>query len=283
MGDAALVLDAIIAEVKELVAGPRGRADGVAAEIARINGGWRNDWAHKTDCDESPLNPYRVLRDLHATLTRRSASTTWSPPTTRAAPATRCRRSGTRPPRSATSAGARRTQLGYGLGLAMGAKIARPEKTCLNVWGDAAIGMTGMDFETAVRENIPILSILLNNFSMAIELPIMKTATEKYRATDISGNYADMAKAFGGYGERVTEVGDIKEAVKRGHCGDGEWAAGAAGVHHQQGDRFTRSSDRRVVMASVWLVRADGGSSPTSSARTITSASAGVLLRICRE
>ena len=44
-----------------------------------------------------------------------------------------------------------------------------------------------MDFETAVRERIPILSILLNNFSMAIELPIMQAATEKYRSTDISG------------------------------------------------------------------------------------------------
>ena len=63
------------------------------------------------------------------------------------------------------------TQLGYGLGLAMGAKLAQPDKLCINVWGDAAIGMTGMDFETAVRERIPILSILLNNFSMAIELP----------------------------------------------------------------------------------------------------------------
>ena len=216
VGDAALVLDAIIAEVKELVAGPRGRADGIAAEIARINGGWRADWAHKTDCDESPLNPYRVLRDLHATLDetvgidnvvathdagspRDQMSPFWNSTT----------------PLSYIGWG-KTTQLGYGLGLAMGAKIARPEKTCLNVWGDAAIGMTGMDFETAVRENIPILSILLNNFSMAIELPIMKTATEKYRATDISGHYADMAKAFGGYGERVTEVADIKDAVKRG-------------------------------------------------------------------
>ena len=59
------------------------------------------------------------------------------------------------------------TQLGYGLGLAMGAKLARPDKLCINVWGDAAIGFTGMDFETAVRERIPIMSILLNNFSIA--------------------------------------------------------------------------------------------------------------------
>jgi acetolactate synthase-1/2/3 large subunit len=108
------------------------------------------------------------------------------------------------------------TQLGYGLGLAMGAKLARLDALCVNVWGDAAIGFTGMDFETAVRERIPILSILLNNFSMAIELPIMKTATEKYRSTDISGHYADMAKAFGGYGERITEPGEIIPAIKRG-------------------------------------------------------------------
>src|SRR3954464_13543415 len=62
---------------------------------------------------------------------------------------------------------------GYGLGLAMGAKLAKPDKLCINVWGDAAIGFTGMDFETAVRERIPIMSILLNNFSMAIELKVM--------------------------------------------------------------------------------------------------------------
>ncbi len=107
------------------------------------------------------------------------------------------------------------TQLGYGLGLAMGAKLAHPDKLCVNLWGDAAIGFTGMDFETAVRERIPILSVLLNNFSMAIELKIMKASTEKYRSTDISGNYADMAKAFGGYGERVTEPAEIVPAIRR--------------------------------------------------------------------
>ena len=84
------------------------------------------------------------------------------------------------------------------------------------MWGDAAIGFTGMDFETAVRERLPILSILLNNFSMAIELPIMPTSTEKYRSTDISGNYAEFAQALGGYGERVTEAASIVGAIERG-------------------------------------------------------------------
>ena len=73
-----------------------------------------------------------------------------------------------------------------------------------------------MDFETAVRERIPILSILLNNFSMAMELPIMPVSTEKYRSTDISGDYAAMARAFGGYGERVTDPAEIVPAIRRG-------------------------------------------------------------------
>ena len=86
----------------------------------------------------------------------------------------------------------------------------------MNMWGDAAIGMTGMDFETAVRERIPIMSILFNNYSMAMEIPVMKISDEKFNSTDISGNYADFAKALGGYGERVTEPGEIIPAIKRG-------------------------------------------------------------------
>jgi thiamine pyrophosphate-dependent acetolactate synthase large subunit-like protein len=96
------------------------------------------------------------------------------------------------------------------------AKLAKPDKLCINVCGDAAIGFTGMDFETAVRERIPIMSTLLNNFSMAIELKVMPISTEKYRSTDISGDYAAMARAFGGYGERITRAEDIVPAIRRG-------------------------------------------------------------------
>jgi acetolactate synthase-1/2/3 large subunit len=98
----------------------------------------------------------------------------------------------------------------------MGAKLACPDRLCINVWGDAAIGFTGMDFETAVREHIPILSILLNNSAMAIELDQMPVATERFRATDISGDYAAFARALGGHGERVTAPDEIVPAIRRG-------------------------------------------------------------------
>ncbi|HEX5528340.1 MAG TPA: thiamine pyrophosphate-dependent enzyme, partial [Methylomirabilota bacterium] len=184
----------------------------VAREIAGLHEEWLATWAPKQNSNDAPLNPYRVLRDLWRTVDVDNTIITHDAgsPRDQLSPFWES----THP---LTYIGwGKTTQLGYGLGLAMGAKLARPESLCVNVWGDAAIGFTGMDFETAVRERIPILSILLNNFSMAIELPIMKTATEKYRSTDISGNYADMAKAFGGYGERITEPGEIIPALKRG-------------------------------------------------------------------
>ncbi|GIX10307.1 MAG: hypothetical protein KatS3mg116_2017 [Elioraea sp.] len=211
IGDAALTLEALIAALKDRIREARDGA-AVAAEIAAVRRPWLERWSAKLDSDAVPLSPYRVIRDLMRTVDVANTIITHDAgsPRDQLSPfwvATE--------PLSYLGWG-KTTQLGYGLGLAMGAKLARPEKLCINVWGDAAIGFTGMDFETAVRERIPILSILLNNFSMAIELKIMQISTEKYRSTDISGDYAAMARAFGGYGERVERPEDIVPAIRRG-------------------------------------------------------------------
>jgi acetolactate synthase-1/2/3 large subunit len=213
IGDAELTLEALVAEVKNrLGGGPRGRQEEVVREIKSVKAEWMAQWLPKLTSDAVPLSPYRVLWDLMHTVDRANTIITHDAgsPRDQLSPFWECVA-----PLTYLGWG-KTTQLGYGLGLMMGAKLAAPEKLCVNVWGDAAIGMTGMDFETAVRERIPILSVLLNNFSMAMELPVMKVATEKYRSTDISGNYADMARAFGGYGERVTQPGQIIPAIQRG-------------------------------------------------------------------
>jgi len=213
IGDAQLTLQALVAAVSDRLGGkPRGRKDAVAHAIKTMKAEWLKQWAPKLTSSQTPLTANRVLSDLMQTVDvpntiithdagspRDQLSPFWEATT----------------PLSYIGWG-KTTQLGTGLGYAMGAKLAHPDKLCINVWGDAAIGMTGMDFETAVRERIPILSILLNNFSMAIELPVMPAATEKFRSTDISGHYADMARAFGGYGERVTDPDQIVAAIKRG-------------------------------------------------------------------
>ncbi len=212
IGDAGLILNALNEAVADRLKGKKREIGAVKAEIADIRKPWFEKWSKKLTSNETPLSPYRVLWDLANTVDvantiithdagspRDQISPFWPAET----------------PMSYIGWG-KTTQLGYGLGLAMGAKLAAPDKLCINVWGDAAIGFTGMDFETAVRERIPILSILLNNFSMAIELKVMPVSTDKYRSTDISGDYAAMARAFGGYGERVTDSAEIVPAIKRG-------------------------------------------------------------------
>ncbi len=209
VGDAALTLDALLAA---LAGEPARDSSGVEAEIAAGMESWLAEWAAKRESGEAPLNPYRVLAELERAVDKKNVVITHDAgsPRDQLSPFWKATE-----PLSYIGWG-KTTQLGYGLGLAMGAKLACPEKLCINVWGDAAIGFTGMDFETAVRERIPILSILLNNFSMAIELKVMPVSTEKFRSTDISGDYAAMARAFGAYGERVTDPGDIQAAIARG-------------------------------------------------------------------
>ncbi len=211
LGDAGLTLDALIAELSQTLKTPRDSRE-VAAEIAALRAGWMAEWRPLLQSAETPLSPYRVIAELMRAVDPRRTIITHDAgsPRDQLSPFWISTE-----PLSYLGWG-KTTQLGMGLGLAMGAKLAKPEKLCINVWGDAAIGFTGMDFETAVRERIPILSILFNNFSMAIELKVMPISTEKYRATDISGDYAAMARAFGGYGERVTDPGEIAQAIGRG-------------------------------------------------------------------
>jgi thiamine pyrophosphate-dependent acetolactate synthase large subunit-like protein len=212
IGDAGLTLDALIAEVKQRLGGrPRGRLADVTRQIATLKTEWLQQWMPRLTSSGTPLSPYRVIWDLMHTVDLANTIITHDAgsPRDQLSPFWE-----TVAPMTYIGWG-KTTQLGTGLGYAMGAKLAQPNKLCINLWGDAAIGFTGMDFETAVRERIPILSVLLNNFSMAIELKVMAIATEKYRSTDISGDYAAMARAFGGHGERVTDPAEIVPAIKR--------------------------------------------------------------------
>jgi acetolactate synthase-1/2/3 large subunit len=211
IGDAKLTLAMLIEACRARLDAPRDSGP-AAREIAEVEAEWLAGWLPLLESDDTPLSPYRVLWELQRTVDVANTIITHDAgsPRDQLTPYWK-----SIAPLSYIGWG-KTTQLGYGLGLAMGAKLACPDRLCINVWGDAAIGFTGMDFETAVRERLPILSILLNNSAMAIELPIMPVATERFRATDISGNYAEFARALGGYGERVTTPDQIVPAILRG-------------------------------------------------------------------
>ena len=119
----------------------------------------------------------------------------------------------------------------------------------MNMWGDAAIGMTGMDFETAARnqhpDHVDPVQQLLDGHGAAGDADLH----EKFDSTDISGNYADFAKALGGYGERITDPAEIIPAIKRGVQQTQEGTPGAAGVHHAEGDRVLAAPRRHQPAA----------------------------------
>jgi len=75
--------------------------------------------------------------------------------------------------------------------------------------------MPGLVFEPAVRCNIPITTIVLNNSTMAIETQAMKFSHEKLRTRDLGGNYANLARDLGGYGERVEHSAQVGDAIRR--------------------------------------------------------------------
>ncbi|WP_126172908.1 thiamine pyrophosphate-requiring protein [Altericroceibacterium xinjiangense] len=210
VGDAKLTLQALIGAVKCRVPVPRDCSP-VAERISRVQAEWLTAWLPKCTQATSPLSPYRVLWDLQRTVDVANTIITHDAgsPRDQLVPFWK-----TVTPHSYIGWG-KSTQLGYGLGLIMGAKLAFPDKLCINVWGDAAIGFTGTDLETAARERIPILSILLNNSAMAMEIPIMPDASEKYRATDISGDYTGFARSLGCHAERVEAADDIVPAIRR--------------------------------------------------------------------
>ncbi len=213
VGDAALALAQLRDALLDRTGGaPRGRRAEVEARIRAQNEPWWDEWLPRLTSDQAPLSPYRVIWDLLHTVDVADTVITHDAGSPRDELSAFWRAEA---PLSYLGWG-KTTQLGYGLGLAMGAKLAAPEKLCVNVWGDAAIGMTGMDLETCARAGIPILSILFNNFSMAMENKIMALSRERFQTTDISGDYAGLAAALGLYAERITKPGQVKEALIRG-------------------------------------------------------------------
>jgi acetolactate synthase I/II/III large subunit len=211
LGDAKLVLRQFIDALKELHGGKAPERSGITNEITRVRDEWLKEWMPKLSSDEVPLNPYRIMWDFMQTIDAKEAIVTHDSgsPRDQLMPFYRATA-----PRSYLGWG-KSHALGTGLGLIMGAKLAAADKFCVNFMGDAAFGMTGLDFETAVRTGIPITTIVLNNSAMAIERHALVVSHERYRARDIGGNYADMGRAMGGYAERIEKPDEIVPAIRR--------------------------------------------------------------------
>jgi acetolactate synthase-1/2/3 large subunit len=209
IGDARLTLLAVLAGLQQrgVHRGPGPRAEALRA----ARQAFLDEWQAEFNSDEVPINQYRVIGDMMRHLDAARTIITHDAGTPREqiisfwqAPV----------PRSYIGWG-KSTQLGFGLGAIMGAKLAAPDKICVNIMGDAAIGMVGMDLETAVRNRIGIITVIFNNGIMAIESDSLVDAHTDYGANFVGGHYAGLAESLGASGQRITQPADFLPALER--------------------------------------------------------------------
>lgn len=211
LGDAKLTLSAL-SEQWRSIDRPLGTArEGLVDEIAALRAEIDREWRPHLESPEVPMSPYRVIAELRTALDPRQTVMTHDSglPRDQLAPFWPALT-----PRSYLGWG-KSTHLGYGLGLALGAKIADPAKTVVNVMGDSAIGMAGMELETGARLRVPIITVVLNNGGMSFYERRYPVATERHGLKYLHGDYAALAQALGVHGERVTDPSAIPAAIER--------------------------------------------------------------------
>jgi acetolactate synthase-1/2/3 large subunit len=208
IGDARLVLQQLMEEVRRAGAAAQ---DGVTEEIRHVREASLREWMPRLSSDETPINPYRVIWELNRLLDKSQSIVTHDSGNPRDQTLTMYEAVA---PRGYLGWG-KSTQLGTGLGLVMGAKLAFPDKICVNIMGDLAFGTVGMEVETAVRERLPIMTVILNNSVMGGYSHHMPNASDRYGSNRLSGNYAQVAEGLGAHAERVEQPGAVRAALER--------------------------------------------------------------------
>ena len=213
IADAKLFLAALAEELRRR-AGPDGRTGvraATEAELARIKAEWLAEFEPLFADDSKPINGYRMFRELWNAV---DPDTTMITHEAGASRDIQCVFYQSSVPRSYLGWG-QSSQLGFSLGLAMGAKLANPDKLVVNVMGDGAVGMTAMDLETAARNGIGTLTVVKHDSLFSGYDRNIPDSIARYNAAEQTGDYAALATALGCHAERVEEPGALPGAYAR--------------------------------------------------------------------
>jgi acetolactate synthase-1/2/3 large subunit len=215
VGDPKLVLRQLIDASKRLGLSWKKNADSKwRREIDEIRANYERtiDEAEKKTRDQTPIHPDRLCRELCEVLDRDATVVIDS--FTLSGWMTRWFRS--RFPGQVVDAGPL-APVGHGVGMAIGAQLARPGKQIVLVSGDGGLGIGGFDIETAVRYDLPIHTLLWNNSSWGPgfeEMPLLKGRTDPFNMLE-NIRYDQMFSVLGCHTEYVERPGDIRAALER--------------------------------------------------------------------
>jgi len=234
IGDTKLTLGMMVDEVQAQLAGEdRKDSSELPDQIAEINDKWMAEWSEVLSSNEMPITPYRVIGEMINVLDKENSIVTHDAGAPRDIimpfyPGT--------VPHSYVGWG-KTTHLGYGIPLMTGVKIACPDKFCINIMGDGAFGMSGLDIETSVRAGVPITTIVLNNGGMATYPGGYPTARESFGTTYMTGDYAKIAEGLGAVGITVTKPEEIASALEQAKQLNADGKTVLIDVHSNMEDR----------------------------------------------
>jgi acetolactate synthase I/II/III large subunit len=215
VGDPRLVLRQLAARAAELgVNGDRRRDGAWLGEIARVRAEFdRAMHAQEAEVHGAkPIHPARVVRDLLDVMDRDATivvdSFTLSGWLSQWLVA--------RFPGQVVDAGPL-APVGHGIGMGIGAQLARPGKQVIVVIGDGGLGIGGMEIETALKHRLPICTLVWNNSSWGPsfdQMPMLRGRVDPFDMLP-ELRYDRMFEAIGCHGEHVTEPDGVRPALER--------------------------------------------------------------------
>lgn len=107
--------------------------------------------------------------------------------------------------------------LGSGPGYALAAKLAHPDRQVVLLQGDGAFGFSGMEWDTLVRHNVPVVSVIGNNGIWALEKHPMEAIYGYSVVAELrpGTRYDEVVRALGGHGELVSAPAELRPALER--------------------------------------------------------------------
>ncbi len=215
IGDAKLTLQALIDDLSSRTGGRVRKKHVLIGEIRAGKERFLAKYRPLIQSDDVPINPYRVYGDLMKTIDRSNSFVTHDSGNTRDQMSTVYEAI---IPRGFMGWG-NVTTLGFGLAAAMAAKLAYPERQCVNVTGDAGVGYMIGNFEALVRHQIGVTTIHINNGGFGGYGPGFWGAGHDPYTCEVSDHsVADMSqavKAMGYYAEDITQPSEIIPALRR--------------------------------------------------------------------
>jgi thiamine pyrophosphate-dependent acetolactate synthase large subunit-like protein len=219
VGDAGAVLNQLLTEMQGKTEGIADRAEegpwlSSLREKAESNG---NSLEPLLNSDAKPIRTYRMMNEIQNVFPRDTIYTVDGQITL----ATGRQVLPSYTPASRLNAGTNGC-IGVGIPFAVGAKIARPDVPVVSVNGDCAFGFNGMEMETAVRHNAPIVFIVNNNGgivggTMEAKMGLPEGYEERVARYTPDIRYDKIVEAFGGHAENVTDPDELRPALERAY------------------------------------------------------------------